>query len=87
LQALELLTLFLDLGGLILISWYLFFIPGPVSFEVTYNTLKNLQPVKDAINAISRNINLIKKMRIGFSVLVFSLLIKILIAIYKMKYN
>lgn len=72
-------TLLLDLFGLILISWYLFSVPKSVKFVFNqeYGVITSLQPIADAINEISRNFDLIWRMRIGFLILVFSLLIKL----------
>lgn len=54
-RAIELITLGLDIIGLILISWYLFSIPKPAEFifNQEYGVITNLQPVADAINSIS----------------------------------
>jgi hypothetical protein len=84
LELITLLTLVLDLFGLILISWYLYSIPEPVSFngEITYDNLADLQIVADSINKISRNLKSIRKMRFGFIILVISLFIKIGIILY-----
>ena len=75
----ELITLVLDLIGLIVIYWYLFSIPKPVklTFDQEYGVITSLQPVADAINSISRNIALINRMRYGFFILVISLILKL----------
>ena len=74
----EPITLGLDLIGLILISWFLFAIPEPVKFVFNspYGIPVNYDFVSDAINAISRNMSLIKKGRWGFCILIISILLK-----------
>jgi hypothetical protein len=76
----ELITLVLDLIGLILIYWYLFSIPKPVDFTFNqeYGVITSLKPIADAINSISRNIALINRMRYGFFILVVSLILKLI---------
>jgi len=78
-RIIELITLVLDLVGLILISWYLFSIPEPVvfTFNQEYGLISSLQPMADAINSVSRDIALINKMRYGFFILVISLVLKL----------
>ena len=78
-RIIDLLTLIMDLTGLILISWYLFSIPKPVTFTFNqeYGIITSLQPVAEAINTISGDIALISKMRCGFYILVVSLLLKL----------
>jgi hypothetical protein len=78
-RVIDLVTLLLDLVGLVLISWYLFSIPQPVQFTFNqeYGVITSLKPVADAINKISGDIALIGKMRCGFYVLVFSLVLKL----------
>ncbi|MGA2958097.1 MAG: hypothetical protein ABSF48_20520 [Thermodesulfobacteriota bacterium] len=78
-RIIDLLTLIMDLTGLILISWYLFSIPKPVTFTFNqeYGIITSLQPVADAINKISGDIAVISKMRCGFYILVVSLLLKL----------
>ncbi|HLA05674.1 MAG TPA: hypothetical protein VJZ16_06815 [Syntrophales bacterium] len=79
-RVIELITLVLDMIGLILISWYLFSIPKPVEFTFNqeYGIITSLQPIADAINSISGNIALINRMRYGFFILVISLALKLI---------
>jgi hypothetical protein len=79
-RVIELITLVLDMIGLVLISWYLFSIPEPVKFifNQEYGVITSLQPIADAINSISRNIALINRMRYGFFILVISLILKLI---------
>jgi len=81
----ELVSLILDLVGLGLISLYLFFIPKPLKFvfDSPYGIITDLQPIADAINNITRDFNLIYKMRFGFFILVFSQMIKFAIWYYR----
>ena len=76
----ELITLVMDLIGLILIYCNLFSIPKPIEFTFNqeYGVITGLQPVADAINSISRNIALIKRMQYGFFILVISLILKLI---------
>ncbi len=78
-RIIDLITLVMDLVGLILISWYLFSIPKPVEFTFTQETaiITSLKPVADAINKISGDIALISRMRCGFYILVVSLVLKL----------
>ncbi len=75
----EPITLGMDLIGLTLISWFLFSIPEPVRFvyDSPYGIPDNYDFVSDAINAISRNMSLIKKGRWGFVILLISILLKL----------
>ncbi len=77
-RILELITLVLDLAGLLLISWYLFSIPGPVKFifNQEYGIITSLQPIADAINQINRNFDIINRMRFGLFILIISLILK-----------
>jgi len=76
-------TLVLDLLGLTLISLNLFSIHDPIKFvfDQPYGIITDLQPVADAINSVFRDLILIKKMRIGFYILAFSLILKIFLNI------
>ncbi len=77
---LEIVTLLLDLSGLVLISLYLFKVPEPVTFgSQTWESISDLRDVRDALNKILRNMELIRKMRFGFALLVLSLVIKFVI--------
>lgn len=78
-RVMELITLVLDLVGLIFISCNLFSIPKPVKFVFNqeYGVITSLQPIADAINEISRNFDLIYRMRFGFYILVISFLLKL----------
>jgi hypothetical protein len=77
-RVLELITLVLDLAGLLLISWYLFSIPEPVKFifNQEYGIITSLQPIADAINEINRNFAVINRMRFGLFILIISLILK-----------
>ena len=71
-------TLFLDFFGLILVSLYLFNVPKSMELkEQTRESIEDLKDVKIALNDIVRNMELIRKMRWGFFVLIVSLSIKI----------
>jgi len=78
--AIEPITLVLDLIGLVLISLPLFSIPKPIEFTFSqdYGVIGDLKPVADAINSISRNIALIKRMRYGFYILLCSFVLKLI---------
>lgn len=79
-DAIEPITLILDLIGLIVIYLYLFFIPKPVEFTFNreYGVTTSFQPIADAINSISRDFALIKRMQYGFFILVISLIMKLI---------
>jgi len=81
----ELGIIILDLTGLFLISWYLFAVPEPLKFTYSspYGMIMDLKPVENAINKITRNFNLIYKMRFGFFILVFSQILKVGLWKYK----
>ena len=75
----ELVTMLLDIIGLILISWYLFAVPEPVVLRNwgNYNGMHIAHPdIEAAINAISRNMVVIHKMWAGFAILLGSMLVK-----------
>jgi len=78
---LELVTILLDLLGLVLISLFLLSVPKPTKFVFNqeFGIIESLQPVADAINEISRNFKLIRRMRIGLGILVGNLLLKLAI--------
>lgn len=79
-RKIELTTLLLDFAGLILISWSLFSISKPLEFTFNqeYGVITSLKPIADAINSISRDFALIYKMRVGFLILCFSLVLKLI---------
>ena len=78
---LELITLLLDVLGLVLISLFLFSVPEPTKFvfEQEAGIITSLHPFAGAINEISRNFRLIRRMRIGLGILVGSLFSKLAI--------
>lgn len=76
----ESVTFVLDLFGLFLISIFLFKVPSPIEFgQQTWESISDLRDVRDALNKMNRNMELIRKMRFGFALLVMSLFIKITI--------
>ncbi len=56
-----------------------FCIPKPFKlvFNSPYGIITDLQPIADAINKITRDFDLIYKMRFGFYILVFGMITKI----------
>lgn len=71
-------SLLLDLIGFVLICWNLFSIPKPLKFlfDSPFGIITDLQPIADAINQITRDFDLIYKMRFGFFILICSQIIK-----------
>jgi hypothetical protein len=74
----DFLLLFLDLIGLIFISWNLL-PPEKIvfKFDSPYGVIADPKPFADAINAISRNFDNLYKMWFGFLLLVISQAIKL----------
>ena len=73
-------TFILDLIGLFLISIFLFKVPNPIEFgQQTWESIGDLRDVRDALNKISRNMELVRKMRFGFASLVLSMFLKIIL--------
>ena len=75
----NLISLILDFTGFVFISLYLFSIPKPLKFvfDSPYGIITDLQPIADAINKITRDFDLIYKMRFGFFILICSQIIKL----------
>lgn len=80
----NLLSLILDFIGFVFISWYLFSIPNLLKFvfDSPYGVVTDLQPIANAINNITRDFDLIYKMRFGFFILIISQIIKFTICYY-----
>lgn len=76
----DFITSAMDLVGLILTALPFIFIPKPVKFTFSseYGIITSLQPVADAINAVSRDIRLIKWVLLGFAILVASSVVKVI---------
>lgn len=85
----ELITFILDITGLFFISWNLFSVPKEIKTQfpdgnengpLRGGTLRNIAQV---VNSIIRDLNLIRKMRWGFALLLLSLILKFLVFIFE----